>query len=62
MRDYKKVMDMIIQHPESSNEFILNSAGAAPGMSVSEVKIENESLRAIRTLSPETIEGLKKLF
>ena len=62
MRDLSKMMDMIIEKPDSTNEYILNSAGLKQGMSTEEVLLENACLNAIRKLSPGTISKLKQII
>lgn len=60
MRDYKKLMDLIKKTPDRSNEFLLNSAGSAPGISSEKLYMENKALTAIKNSTPEIWDNICK--
>lgn len=59
MRDNKKLLNLMISEPDASNEFLLNTAGSSPNMSVEEIGLEN---RCVNALKKEDKEFLKKLI
>ena len=58
MRDNKKLLNLIINNPDASNEYLLNTAGSNPNMSIQELGLEN---RCISALKKEDADFLKKL-
>lgn len=58
MRDIKKLMELIKNEPNKTNEYILNSSGTVKGMSPEEVKLEDRSLTVIRKLDEKSIDML----
>ena len=60
MRDYKKLLKLIEEYPEKSNEFLLNSSGSAPEMSQEQVSLEMKALNALRSVSPELRSNIQK--
>ena len=59
MRDYKKLLNMIEEEPERSNEYLLNSSGAEPGMSQERIYMENKALTAIKNANQEIRNQIK---
>ena len=60
MRDYKKLLTLISEYPDSSNEFLLNSSGVETDMSNEQVTLEMRALNALRNADPQLRQNIQR--
>ena len=60
MRDKAKLLILIRDNPEASNEYLLNSSGYNPNMSIEELALENRCINALKKEDASLINELIK--